>query len=72
MTLPGIRMEDQPASGCGVVLLAAVSLVSTRHSQRLPGSSQYVGPALCHAGFRRTGLDGYGDGPPATATATAT
>ena len=30
----------------GVVLLAAVSLVWTRHSQRLPGRSQYVGPAL--------------------------
>ena len=54
----------------GVVLLAAGSVVWTRHSQRLPGWSQYVGPALCHAGFRRTGLDGYGDGPPATATAT--
>jgi hypothetical protein len=48
----------------GVVLLAAGSLVWTRHSQRLPGWSQHVGPALCHAGFRLTGLDGYGDGRP--------
>jgi len=49
-------MEHQQASGCGAWCGLPRGSLAARHSQQLPGWSQYAEPALYQAGFRQTCL----------------